>query len=129
KRHLRNGTPSCLLNFRAFYAPVCERCDLGFQVVAHEIELVGPLLGGVECGFRRGQGEDEPAMTRIHRFEPEYVAEKGAIRHGVFSVDNYVCAGNHFALLRNAQTPSRISYFPWNLKTRTRSNEDTSRFC
>src|SRR5207248_9026610 len=96
KPHLRNGTPSCLLNFRALNALSCKRCHLGFQVVAHEIELVGPLLRGVECGFGRRQGEDQPAMTRIHGFEPEDVAEKGAVRRSVFTVDNYVSAGNHF---------------------------------
>jgi hypothetical protein len=76
KPHLRNGTPSCLLNFRALNALPRERSYLGFQIVTHETELVGPLLRGVECGFCRRQGEDQPAMTRIHGFEPEDVAEK-----------------------------------------------------
>ena len=76
KPHLRNGTPSCLLNFRALNALLRERSHLGFQIVAHEIEFVTVLLGGMECGFCRRQGEDQPAMTRIHGFEPEDVAEK-----------------------------------------------------
>jgi len=37
----------------------------------------------MECGFCRRQGEDQPAMTRIHGFEPEDVAEKGAVRLSV----------------------------------------------
>jgi hypothetical protein len=41
-------------------------------------------------------------MTCIHGFEPENVAEKRAVRLGVFTVDNYVSARNHLPLLRNA---------------------------
>src|ERR1700719_59213 len=37
----------------------------------------------------------------IHRLEPENVAEKCAVRFGVFTVDNYVSAKNHFPLQRN----------------------------
>ena len=40
KPHLRNGTPSRLLNFRALNALPRERSYLGFQIVAHEIEFV-----------------------------------------------------------------------------------------
>jgi len=35
-------------------------------------------------------------MTRIHRFEPKDVTEKGAIRLSVFAMDNYMSTGNHF---------------------------------
>src|SRR5438445_3925683 len=104
KLHLRNGTPSWFLNFRALDALLCEGSDFGFQVVAHEIEFVDTILiGRVECGFCRRRGEDQPAMTRIHGFEPEYVAEKCAVRFGVFAVDNYVSARNHLPVLRNAR--------------------------
>jgi hypothetical protein len=34
-------------------------------------------------------------MTRIHGFETEDVAEKRAIRFGVFAVNNYVGARKH----------------------------------
>jgi DNA-binding transcriptional MerR regulator len=37
-------------------------------------------------------------MTRIHRFEAEDVAEKGAVSLSVLTVDNYVSAGNHLPL-------------------------------
>src|ERR1700674_4790555 len=72
KPHLRNGTPSCFLNFRALNVLLRERSHFGFQIVAHEIEFVDTILiGRVKCGFCRRQGEDQPAMTRIHGFEPE----------------------------------------------------------
>src|SRR5713226_2111105 len=109
KPHLRNGTPSCFLNLRALNALLRQGSHLGFQAVAHEIEFVGTILiGRVECGFRRRQGEDQPAMTRIHRLEPENVTEKGAVRFGVLTVDNYVSARNHLPLLRIARNfPAR----------------------
>src|SRR5580704_14684917 len=95
KPHLHNGTPSCFLDSRELNAPLCERSHLGFQGVAHEIEFVGAILiRRVECGFCRRQGEDQPAMTRIHGLESENVAEKCAVRFGVFTIDNYVSARN-----------------------------------
>src|ERR1700730_14223 len=87
---LRNGTPSLFLNFRALDALLREGSYLGFQIVAHEIEFVDTIpVGRVECGFCRRQSEDQPAMTCIHGFEPQDVAEKCAVRLGVFTVNNY----------------------------------------
>jgi hypothetical protein len=40
-------------------------------------------------------------LSCVHGFEPEDVAEKGAV--SVFTVDNYVCAGNHLPLIINAR--------------------------
>ena len=86
KPHLRNGTPSWFLNFRALNALPCEGSHFGFQVVAHEIEFVGAtLIGRMDCGFSRRQGEDQPTMTRIYGFETEDIAEKCAVRLGVAS--------------------------------------------
>jgi len=103
KPHLRNGTPSFFLNFRALNVLLREGSHFGFQIVAHEIEFVDAILiGRVESGFCRRQGEDQPAMTRIHGFEPEDVTEKCAVRLGVFTVHNYVSARNHLPLLRDA---------------------------
>src|ERR1700730_2946791 len=97
KRYLRNGTPSCFLNCGALNVLLCEGGYFGFQVVAYEIEFVGiaMLIGRVECGFGRRQGEDEPAMARIDRLEPEDVAEEGAVCLGVFAVEDYVSARDH----------------------------------
>jgi len=96
KSHLRNGTPSRFLNLRALNVFLCERSHLGFQVVAHEIELLGANLAGwVYCGFSGRQGEDQPAMTGINGFETEDIPEKCAIRLGVFTVENYVRPKNH----------------------------------
>jgi hypothetical protein len=100
KPHLRNGTPSCLVNFRALNALLCEGIHFGFQVFAHEIEVLGAnLIGRVYCGFSGRQGEDQPAMTHINGFETEDIAEKCAVRVGVLTVENYVSAKNHSFLL------------------------------
>jgi hypothetical protein len=99
KPHLRDGAPSCFLNFRALNALLCEGSHFGFQVVAHEIEVLGALIGWVYCDFSGRQGEDQPAMTRISGFETEGIAKKVAVRLGVLTVENYVSAKNHLFLL------------------------------
>src|SRR5260370_31727341 len=60
------------------------------------------LRGRVECGLSRGQPKDEPTMARIHRLEPEDVAEEGAVRFRIFSVNNDVSARDHPHLLHSA---------------------------
>jgi hypothetical protein len=87
--HPRNGTPPLFLNVRALNSLLCEGSHFGFEIVAHEIEFVrATFIGRVNCGFRRGQGEDQPAMTGIHGFEIEDIAEKCAVRIGILTVDN-----------------------------------------
>src|SRR5216683_2439845 len=98
KLHLCHGAPSSFLNCGALNILLREGDYLGFQVVAHEVEFVGDttFVGGVKCGFCRRQGEDQPAVACIHGFKPEYVAEECAVRFGVFAVDDYVSARDHF---------------------------------
>ena len=108
KLQLRNEAPSRFLNFRVRNILPGERSHFSFQIVAHEIEFVDTFRRRVECGFCRRQGEDQPAMTRIHGFEPEDVAEKGAVRLSVFAVENYVSAGNHLPLLRDSRNSSAL---------------------
>src|SRR5437879_3338536 len=110
KMHLRNGTPSCFLNFGAPNVLLCEGGHFGFQVFAHEVEFVGTTIfvGRVECGFCGRQGEDQPAVTRIDGLESENVAEEGAVCLGVFAVEDYVSARNHWIPPRNAQNFSGL---------------------
>ena len=76
KPDLSNRTPSGFLNFGALNILLGKGSHLGFQVVANEIEFVGAMLIRLmECRFSWRQGKNQPAMTRIHRFEPENVAE------------------------------------------------------
>jgi len=49
-------------------------------------------------------------MTRIHGFESEDVAEKYAVRLGVFAVVNHLRASKSFG---SPGTPGRL-HFPWN---------------
>ena len=104
KSHLRNGTPSRFLNLSAHNVVLCEISYFGFKIVAHEIDLLGAaLIGGVDRGFCWRQGEDQPAVTRIHRLDSQNVAKKCSIRIGVFTVDNYVSASKSFA--RSSKMP------------------------
>ena len=54
------------------------------------------LIGRVEWGFSRWQSKDQPAMTGIHGFESENVAEEQSIRLGVLGVHDYMSGRNHF---------------------------------
>src|ERR1700720_3519130 len=95
KAHLRNQAPSRFLDLSALNVLRGKGGHLGFQVFAYEIEFVGTIFfGRVESRFSRRQREDQPAMSRIHRLEPENVAEERAVRIGVFAVNNYVSARN-----------------------------------
>jgi hypothetical protein len=104
KLHLRNGSPSCFLNRGTLNVLFREGGHFGFQIVAYEIEFVDTtiFIGRMECGFCRRQGEDQPAVARIDGLEPEDVAEEGAVRLGVFAVEDYVSAGDHLHLLKCA---------------------------
>src|ERR1700676_185563 len=99
KPHLCNRTPSLFLKGRALNTLVFEGSHLDLQIVTHEIKFVGTtLIGRVDCGFSRRQGEKQPAMTCIHGFETEAIAEEGAVGLGILSVDNCVSARDHLLL-------------------------------
>jgi hypothetical protein len=76
--------------------------------------LSATRIGRVDCGFRRRQGEDQPAVTRIHGFEIEDITEERAVRLGVFTIDNYVSARNQLPSQEMAGTRSRLRV-PWDL--------------
>jgi hypothetical protein len=97
--HLSNHAPSWFLDFRAFNALLCEGSHFGFQIFTHKIEFLrATLIGRVDCGFSGRQGEDYPAMPRVHGLETEDVAKKCAVRFGVLTIDDYVSARDHFPL-------------------------------
>ena len=59
KLHLRNGSPSSLLDFGTRNMLLRERSHFGLQIVTHEVKFVNTiLLGRVECSFGGRQGED-----------------------------------------------------------------------
>src|SRR5215470_5262164 len=102
QQHLSNRTPSGLLNFRTLNILLCEGSYFSFQVVTHEEKFMNCIVvRRVESSFRRRQGEDQPAMTCIYRFESQHVTEKCSVRFGVLAVDNYVSTRNHFFLPKN----------------------------
>src|ERR1700687_4430074 len=115
--HLRDGTPRSFPNLRELDVLFREGSHLGFQVVAHQIELVNTILiGRMERGFCRRQGENQPASARIHGFESENIAEKCAVRLRLFAENNYVSARNHLPLRRTGRDPGRM-HVGWNLET------------
>src|SRR6267154_3271706 len=96
KPHLRDRTPSLFLNVRTLNALRCEESHFYFQIVAHEIEFVSDILvRWMDCSFSWRQSEDQPAVTRIHAFETEDIAEKCTVQFGILAVDNYMSARDH----------------------------------
>jgi hypothetical protein len=106
--HLRDGSPPFFLNGRALNAVLAEGSHFCFQIGAQEIEFMCAILsGGVESSLGRWQGKDQPAKTRIHRFEPENIPKKCTISLGILAIDNNVSAGNHSFLLEIHEPPWR----------------------
>jgi hypothetical protein len=96
KAHLGDETPLRFLNFTAFHVLLRQRGHFGFQVIAHEVKLVKiVIIRGMECRFCRRQGKNQPAVTGVYGFETEDIAEKYAVRFGVFAVDNHVRSSDH----------------------------------
>ena len=70
-----------------------EGLDLGFEVVAHEIELlVANFVRGVNSDLGWRQGEEQPAMTRIHKPHSEDVSQEGAVCLGILALNDNVSA-------------------------------------
>ena len=120
KPHLRNGTPACLLYFRALNAFLRKRGHLGFQIVAHKIEFVSSLLGGVERDFGGRESEYQPAMTCVDGFESqdfaelrdEYICSWCEIREGhllAFPRPNSRCEIRRFPYPREADIVGRVT--------------------
>lgn len=104
KPHLRDGTPSLFLNFRTLNALLFEGSHLNLQILTHEVKFVRTtLIGRVDCGFSGRQGENQLAMTCIHRFETEDIAEEDPIGVGILTVHNYVSARDHLPLPRTGR--------------------------
>jgi hypothetical protein len=69
KPDLRDGAPSCFLNFRPRDTLFPERGHFGFQAFTQEVKFVRAILiAWVECDLCRRQGEDQSTMTRVHGF-------------------------------------------------------------
>ena len=72
----------------------------GVEVVAHEGELVGGRLGGVDGDLGRGEGEDQPAAAGVDVVPAEHVGHDRAQRVGVGGVEQDVGTGDrHGAIL------------------------------
>jgi hypothetical protein len=96
KPNPRHGAPSLLFNCGTLNAFRREASHFGLQIVAHEIKFVNTvLIGRMERRLCTGQGEEQPAMTRVHGFEREHIAKEGPIRLGIFAIDNDVSSKNH----------------------------------
>ena len=75
--------------------------DRGFQVVAHEIQLVpGRTVGRVHGQFRRRDLEDQPPATSVDMRLPEDVCEEGTIRFRISAEQDDVTAVDHMRRLR-----------------------------
>jgi hypothetical protein len=53
------------------------------------------FFAGMKGDLRRGEGEDQPAVTCVDRVETEDVLEEVAVGLGVLAVDDRVRSGYH----------------------------------
>src|SRR6266568_851997 len=65
------------------------------DVVAHQVQLMAALAGGVHGKLGRWHGEDEPAAARVHRGQPERVGEECPDLVGFGGERDRVQAGDH----------------------------------
>jgi hypothetical protein len=92
----RNRTPSGFLHVCHSDTFPAERGDLRFQVVAHEKQFMPrELFRRMNGHFRRGEREDQPPVTSVHRGKPEYVAEEDTIGCRVLAVENDMRTEDH----------------------------------
>ena len=65
------------------------------DVVAHQVQLMAALVGGVHSKLGRWHGEDEPAAARVHGGQPEDVCEECPDLVGFGGEHDRMQAGNH----------------------------------
>jgi hypothetical protein len=89
-------SPPFFLNGRADDVFPRQRVHLGFQVGAHEIELVAIVLFCWMKGcLRRRQREDQPAVPRIDGCQPQHTAKEDAVGLGILAINDDMRARNH----------------------------------
>jgi hypothetical protein len=92
-------------NWTPFFARVAISA---FKSSHRKVELMAVVpFRRVEGGFGGRQGENQPAMARIHGLEVENIPEECAIGVGVSAVHDYVSARDHRHLLRAVGTRGR----------------------
>src|SRR5712692_4823752 len=81
---------------RKLHSLALQLFDRGFDVVAHEVELLmALLLGGVDAQLGGRQCEDEPAMPGINARELEHIAEESAQPVRILGIDQRMHAMDH----------------------------------
>ena len=78
---------------RTPFAPELGQGDV--EVGAHQVKLVVAVLPRVDCKLGGRQAEDQPAASRIDRFETKDVAQEGAVSVGVRAFDDRVRSNEH----------------------------------
>ena len=100
KRQTRQESPALVRDRLALDAPSPQLGDERIDVVGHEVELVPVVrVCGMDRELRGGQAEDKPAVADIDAWEPQHVAQEGAIRFGIGAVDDGVGAADHIVIL------------------------------
>lgn len=100
KRQTRQESPALVRDRLALDAPSPQLGDERIDVVGHEVELVPVVrVRGMDRELRGGQAEDKPAVADIDAWEPQHVAQEGAIRFGIGAVDDGVGAADHIVIL------------------------------
>ena len=89
-------SPPFFLNGRADHVLSREISHLGFQVGAHEIELMAIVffcrMKGCLCWWHR---EDQPTVAGIDGCQPQHIAKEDAVCLGILAINDDMCARDH----------------------------------
>ena len=73
-----------------------QRVHLGFQVGAHEVELMAIVLFRWMKGcLRWRQREDQPAVAGIDGCQPQHIAKEDTVCLSILAINDDMCARNH----------------------------------
>src|SRR5688500_12985845 len=93
QRDVREFAPRLRTDLAARNALLYQACNLGVDVVAHQIQLVMSLVfSRMHCHFAGRQRKDQPATPGINRLEAEDIAQKRPVGIGVLTVNDGMCA-------------------------------------
>src|SRR5579859_5494659 len=72
----RDQSPSCISDRTAANLSLFHRGNEGFDVIAHQVQLVNAVLAGMNGHFGGRQSEDEPALPGVDARERKDVSQK-----------------------------------------------------
>ena len=98
---VREQPPARIVDFAEGDFPLPHLRRKFFDIVAQQVELMfGIPVVRMNGHFRWGKPEDEPAFADIDMGQFQNIFQKGAILPGVCAVNDGVCSGYHWDVIK-----------------------------